>query len=152
MPVPAHRTRQGGNHSSFSHRRQTRGSGCGVAGQEGPWLMPPPPTFHQQHPWHQLPAGKQVCAPLRGGHSPCPFPALTPFPRSTTFPVSPTPSRAWPQQKLRCAKLKSSALAKPSPAWAVLDLTPSEEKISTTLQAVSGFILEFIKFQCHPYS
>lgn len=44
------------------------------------------------------------------------------------------------------------SLAKTSPARAVLDLTPPAEITSTTLQAVSGFILEFIKFQCHPYS
>lgn len=65
--------------------------------------------------------------------------ALT-SPQPSIFCAHPSSARARPPQRLTRA------------IWAALDLNPPVEIISVTLQAVSGFILEFIKFQCHPYS
>lgn len=66
--------------------------------------------------------------------------------------ASPASAKGIAAAEAHAHKLELLKAGTPSQARAALDLNPPVEIISVTLQAVSGFILEFIKFQCHPYS
>lgn len=129
-----------------SRRRQMRGSGYGGGEQEGPRLVPPSPPLHWQHPQHHRPgceegtasAAAQCCSRL--------------LPRPSCLPCESCLSKGIAAAEGHARKLELLKAGTPSQARATLDLNPPIEIISVTLRAVSGFILEFIKFQCHPYS